>query len=216
MSYYDTIEEDLKRAKQILVDGKNDMDPDTGIFNGAGRLLVAGGGTIYGKDLHAAYKLLESFVAEIERSASSRVPAPQTVYHHAVGGRSGCGAPLVRGNSMPELNHVTCEACKKAYHASRVPAPTEYEVCLGCGKPTATSDCGCPAGTGRRAMRSKPPFPPTLTALDAQLQSIIALIELRFSCGAARENASVKLMLCSILVELESMQRKDRANPLDK
>ena len=22
------------------------------------------------------------------------------------------------------------------------------EVCLGCGKPTATSDCGCPCGTG--------------------------------------------------------------------
>lgn len=44
MPYYDTIDEDLARAKRILDNG-----------------------TIYGADIYAAYKLLESFVAEIER-----------------------------------------------------------------------------------------------------------------------------------------------------
>ena len=31
------------------------------------------------------------------------------------------------------------------------------EVCLGCGKPTATSDCGCPAGTGVRRTTNPEP-----------------------------------------------------------
>lgn len=46
MSYYDTFEEDVTRAKEILAED---------------------GETILGKDIYAAYKLLESFVAEFER-----------------------------------------------------------------------------------------------------------------------------------------------------
>lgn len=67
MPYYDTIEEDLARAKQILKDGKTTV-PDN-VFDEEIAALVFnnGGGAIYGKDNYAAYKLLESFVVEIER-----------------------------------------------------------------------------------------------------------------------------------------------------
>jgi hypothetical protein len=51
MSYYPTIEEDLRRAKEILAKGKS----------------ATGDGAIFGGDVYAAYKLLESFVDEIER-----------------------------------------------------------------------------------------------------------------------------------------------------
>jgi hypothetical protein len=72
MPYYETIEEDLVRAKQILADGKAALEeqfdrtllPQDDVRQ---RLSALQGGTIYGKDLFAAYKLLESFVAEIER-----------------------------------------------------------------------------------------------------------------------------------------------------
>lgn len=62
MSYYDTIDEDLKRAREILERGKAEPPhlpmPDHVAFFG---------GTIYGGDLSAAYMLLDSFVKEIER-----------------------------------------------------------------------------------------------------------------------------------------------------
>jgi hypothetical protein len=61
MPYYDTIEEDLIRAKRILDKGKPEIDPQSPTYG------FATGGTIYGADTFAAYKLLESFVAEIER-----------------------------------------------------------------------------------------------------------------------------------------------------
>lgn len=64
MPYYDTIDEDLARAKQILDKGKGER-----LLNPADRECspVIVGGTIYGADIYAAYKLLESFVAEIGR-----------------------------------------------------------------------------------------------------------------------------------------------------
>lgn len=70
MSYYDTMDEDLKRAKEILTRGSAaneelaDLVSDLKMRD---KLLKLTGGTIYGADLYAAYKLLESFVAEIER-----------------------------------------------------------------------------------------------------------------------------------------------------
>lgn len=60
MPYYDTIEEDLQRAKEILAEGRPDEVLHLGVMR------ADGGGSIYGKDIYAAYKLLESFVAEIE------------------------------------------------------------------------------------------------------------------------------------------------------
>lgn len=66
MPYYDTIEEDLARAKEILAKGRAAAEPDLPPAL-RGWLEAHGGGTIYGADTYAAYKLLESFVAEIER-----------------------------------------------------------------------------------------------------------------------------------------------------
>lgn len=65
MSYYDTIEEDLKRAKEILERGKEPTRFAERLAAEWGDAPV--GGTIFGADIYAAYKLLESFVAEIER-----------------------------------------------------------------------------------------------------------------------------------------------------
>lgn len=67
MPYYDTIEEDLARARDILERGKTGYDA---IYLSPAlqeRMRQAIGGTIYGADVFAAYKLLESFVEEIER-----------------------------------------------------------------------------------------------------------------------------------------------------
>lgn len=64
MSYYDTIAEDLTRAKAILEKGKP-HGADPAIDYPTGTLGAAR--TIYGADIYAAYKLLESFVEEIER-----------------------------------------------------------------------------------------------------------------------------------------------------
>jgi len=64
MPYYDTIDEDLARAKAILAKGRevrllNPTDPEC-----SPEIESVG---IAGADIDAAYKLLESFVAEIER-----------------------------------------------------------------------------------------------------------------------------------------------------
>ncbi len=60
----------------------------------------------------------------IEASLAPQTPEAKPVekiYHHAVNGKSGCGVPLVRGNSMPELNHVNCDACLRAWHGGTLP-----------------------------------------------------------------------------------------------
>lgn len=86
MSYYETIAEDLARAKAILAKGRDVPElPDClcdGGEQGEGLVSIPHEphcplahaspepvhvGTIYGGDVYAAYKLLESFVAEIER-----------------------------------------------------------------------------------------------------------------------------------------------------
>jgi hypothetical protein len=69
MPYYDTLEEDLTRAKQILEKGRPDDMPMPEWWQ---RKVL--GGTIFGADIFAAYKLLESFVAEIERLQSTTAP----------------------------------------------------------------------------------------------------------------------------------------------
>ena len=68
MPYYPTLEEDVARAKEILAKGqpstweKANFTPDV-----VEALRQVGGGTIYGGDVYAAYKLLESFVQAIEQ-----------------------------------------------------------------------------------------------------------------------------------------------------
>lgn len=70
MTYYDTLAEDLVRTKQILADGKITIG-EIGSLNDLPReirdQIIADSGTISPYDTHAAYKLLESFVSEIER-----------------------------------------------------------------------------------------------------------------------------------------------------
>jgi len=60
VSYYSTLDEDLARAKAILAKGKEELPPDC-------NLAVTELTMILPTDSYAAYKLLESFVAEIER-----------------------------------------------------------------------------------------------------------------------------------------------------
>lgn len=63
MPYYDTIDEDLARAKEILEKGKAEqLDFD----RGGPAVPPLQGGTIFGADTFAAYKLLESFVEVID------------------------------------------------------------------------------------------------------------------------------------------------------
>ena len=86
MPYYDTLDEDLARAKLILDKGKPDFAHDPALHGLMQQLDEAGkdtvrrvvGGTIYGADIYAAYKLLESFVATIEQLQHELAQA-----HHA-------------------------------------------------------------------------------------------------------------------------------------
>jgi hypothetical protein len=75
MSYYDTLAEDLARAKQILAEGEGngcgEYRPDhNGECLNCDEWADAHGPTygkaIYGKDIYAAYMLLQSFVEAIE------------------------------------------------------------------------------------------------------------------------------------------------------
>lgn len=66
MPYYNTIEEDLKRAKEILAEGRLTERDLAGLPPLMRETLSETGGTIFGKDTYAAYKLLESFVEIIE------------------------------------------------------------------------------------------------------------------------------------------------------
>lgn len=64
MSYYNTLTEDIERAKVILDKGRVTTTLDVrGTSDGRVNLET---GTIYGADIYAAYKLLESFVEAIE------------------------------------------------------------------------------------------------------------------------------------------------------
>jgi hypothetical protein len=82
MTYYPTLAEDLQRAKEILEAGKPSVEElsDLNRFEEPVRSqLIDNFGTIYGKDICAAYKLLESFVAEIERLQGALQQIMQTL-----------------------------------------------------------------------------------------------------------------------------------------
>lgn len=65
MTYYPTLDEDLARAKEILEKGKH-TDAVLQKLSNPESLKHLDGGAIYGADIYAAYKLLESFVETIE------------------------------------------------------------------------------------------------------------------------------------------------------
>lgn len=71
MPYYETLNQDLIRAREILARGREEMVIPGGGRNGADYVYV--GCTIYATDTYAAYKLLESFVTEIERLTAGDV-----------------------------------------------------------------------------------------------------------------------------------------------
>lgn len=90
MTYYPTLDEDLARAKEILAKGKAEADNED--LPEAVRAWLAsqhGGGTIYGADIYAAYMLLKSFVAEIERLRD--LPDPLSGLRHAKYLNPACG-----------------------------------------------------------------------------------------------------------------------------
>jgi hypothetical protein len=66
MSYYPSLAEDIARAKEILANGRAGDQPSWMSDEEWARLS---GGTIYGADLYAAYKLLETFVQKLDLPA---------------------------------------------------------------------------------------------------------------------------------------------------
>lgn len=136
MPYYPTIAEDLKAAEDILARGKltdvtwdADLDVET-----RAAISRAQGGTIYGADTYAAYKLLESFVKEIPRlnaellamheeatqyeTELNRLKAnPMTRMHNLVDALKYCDRC---GESPTETEgepNIYCEKCDKAMRA---------------------------------------------------------------------------------------------------
>jgi hypothetical protein len=71
MSYYNTLTEDIKRAREILEKGRADWDALMADVPPAvrDRMRASGPGAIFAADIYAAYKLLESFVTAIEQYA---------------------------------------------------------------------------------------------------------------------------------------------------
>ena len=68
MTYYETLEEDLKRAKQILADGKLKPEDVDDIPEELRQGFIDHSGSINVIDIYAAYKILESLVQKIENT----------------------------------------------------------------------------------------------------------------------------------------------------
>ena len=123
--YYPTLARDVARAKEILAEGKAhepgcpaiaDDESDDEHLDDAGRCacLAATGGTIYGKDTYAAYKLLESFVEAIEAvgptvcELAMRHDRPDLLDGECVCRTRGCGHPAKAHDSAGN-----CSICFK-------------------------------------------------------------------------------------------------------
>jgi hypothetical protein len=109
MPYYPTIAEDLARAKRILADGKP-QEADLADFDGLPpqvKQCLAAGGTIFGADIYAAYKLLESLVAEVERLHPLLAEVREQYDRHQRQYESAGGNPRTRkGNLMCHLPYA--------------------------------------------------------------------------------------------------------------
>jgi hypothetical protein len=88
MPYYETIDEDLVRAKALLAKGRPEVDEQSPTYG------MVSGGAIYGADTYAAYKLLESFVEHIAQQRL-RFDCGATDTCHIV---PGCIRHLAEGN----------------------------------------------------------------------------------------------------------------------
>lgn len=131
MPYYPTLAEDVARAKEILDRGRADRDLQQ--IEGMDPALRAvmlrhSGGTIFGVDVYAAYKLLESFVAAIEavgpkvcelavRHEQLRPVTGRERFFLPTGAAEGAGVPectcRTRGCGHAARLHVggICQAC---------------------------------------------------------------------------------------------------------
>jgi len=115
-----TIEEDLARAKEILAKGKANHFA----------------GTIYQDDLHTAYKLLESFVAEIERPAEPGVPGSEVLCEE-------CAKVFCPHGERLHFHHDGCPACCDDEHGSASVPPAELQTEC-CDVSIATDSRFCP------------------------------------------------------------------------
>lgn len=110
MTYYDTLDEDLKRAKEILAKGKPDASLDADIPV----VIQLSGGTIFGADLFAAYKLLESFVDHIEHTRPRTVATQLNNFVNALKMCDLCGADPCITEDEPNILCAKCFATLRA------------------------------------------------------------------------------------------------------
>ena len=119
MSYYRTLREDVERAKEILERGKGDPAgllahfPDAETRQRVQELI---GGTIYGADIYAAYKLLESFVEVI---TTMDVKVCETAMRARKRGEELAAAEAAaQASGHP---HITCPKCgMTSYNANDI------------------------------------------------------------------------------------------------
>lgn len=113
MPYYNTLAEDLERAEAILREGKlslADLVEQMPVLSPElQQQMIDQSGTIYGKDIYAAYKLLESFVAELKPRVAepvcSRCHGPHP-YDTSI--PSVVWNAVVRAQNLPEFLCATC------------------------------------------------------------------------------------------------------------
>jgi len=107
MTYYPTLAEDLARAKEILKEGKvHEGDLEFGGFPYVKDAPIVGA-TIYGKDIYAAYKLLESFVEQVERLQHSLNNCELHKGMEGIQERTGCALCLTEvGNDLIALHDL--------------------------------------------------------------------------------------------------------------
>jgi hypothetical protein len=108
MSYYDTIEDDLARAKAILEKGKP-APWETAHFTPevVEALREVGGGTIFGADIYAAYQLLASFVAEIERLRHALNTCEIHAHIEGIAERTACAVCLT--DALAEIERLRAQ-----------------------------------------------------------------------------------------------------------
>jgi hypothetical protein len=112
MSYYQTLEEDVARAKELLEKGRLRVtDLPVLISDELRAAMLTSGGHIYGADTYAAYKLLQSFVEVIE----------------AVGPKV-CELAL-RHEQKRATETITCPHCGRVSHS---PADIRERYCGAC------------------------------------------------------------------------------------
>lgn len=131
MPYYPTIAEDLKAAEEILKrgDARREFVQDFPAVTNADRdaLMKLAGGTIYGADTYAAYKLLESFVKEIPRLNEELLAMHEEAVQYETELNRLKANPMTRMHNLVD-GLQACDRCGES------PTETEGEPCIYCEK----------------------------------------------------------------------------------